>query len=87
EENELFTLDIFLLEKGIKNLKMFVNKLDFKAEFFFKIIELYYMDWMDLDLPTASKDILFFDPDNYLICREYLIKICVYINSGQPNHW
>ncbi|CAG8495799.1 2092_t:CDS:2 [Dentiscutata erythropus] len=34
---------------------------------------------LDLDLPTASKDPLFFDPNMYPICEQFMIEQWIYI--------
>ncbi|CAG8456549.1 1916_t:CDS:2 [Cetraspora pellucida] len=40
---------------------------------------------LDLKLPTASKDTLFFDSDAHPICADFIIERWIYYNNGCPN--
>ncbi|CAG8539917.1 6611_t:CDS:2, partial [Scutellospora calospora] len=73
QEVEAFTLDMSPIEKAIQNMKVTLNEVDFKCEFLFQNYR-NMLYCINLNLPTASKDTLFFDPNSYPICEEFIIE-------------
>ncbi|CAG8515418.1 11095_t:CDS:2 [Dentiscutata heterogama] len=79
--NELVTLDMSLFEQFIRDARAFVHEVDFKCEFVFQNYK-NMLKVLDLSLPKASVDTLYFDPDNHPISKNFLIERWIYINTN-----
>ncbi|CAG8700324.1 14307_t:CDS:2 [Dentiscutata erythropus] len=81
--NELVTLDMSSFEQFIRNARAFVHEVDFKCEFVFQNYK-NMLKVLDLSLPRASVDTLYFDPYNHPISENFLIEWWIYVNANCP---